>query len=106
MHERTRAQDLYQRILRARAVAPGKHFVTVQQTAFSLAINTATALGTALVLGAGSYYALQGQLTVGQLLVILSYISMVYHPLEQISANISSWNDSVRACALPESDAW
>jgi ABC-type multidrug transport system fused ATPase/permease subunit len=78
--------------------------VTVQQTAFSLAINTATALGTALVLGAGSYYALQGRLTAGELLVVLSYISMVYHPLEQISANISSLQQALigmeMACGL------
>jgi len=79
-------------------------FVTVQQTAFSLAVNTATALGTALVLGVGSYYALQGRLTAGELLVVLSYIAMVYHPLEQISTNVGSLTQTVVnmrvACAL------
>ena len=78
--------------------------VTVQQTAFSLAVNTATALGTALVLGVGSYYALQGRLTVGELLVVMSYISMVYHPLEQISTNVGSLTQTFVnmrvACAL------
>jgi len=69
--------------------------VTVQQTAFTLAVNTSTALGTGLVLLAGSYYALDGRLTVGELLVVLSYIAMVYHPLEQISTNISSLGQTV-----------
>jgi ATP-binding cassette subfamily B protein len=69
--------------------------VTVQQTAFSLAVNTSTALGTGLVLFAGSYYAIEGKLTVGQLLVVLSYISMIYHPLEQISTNIGSLTQTV-----------
>ena len=79
-------------------------FVTVQQTAFSLAVNTATALGTALVLGVGSYFALQGQLTAGQLLVIMSYISMVYQPLEQVSTHLGSLMQTLVgmrvACAL------
>ena len=64
--------------------------VTVQQTAFSLFVNSMTALGTALVLGVGGYFTLQGRLTVGQLLVIMSYIAMVYKPLEQIAKGVST----------------
>ena len=54
-----------------------------------------TAVGTALVLGFGSYQALNGQLTAGQLLVVLSYIAAVYKPLEQISHTIGSLQDKL-----------
>jgi ABC-type multidrug transport system fused ATPase/permease subunit len=69
--------------------------VTVQQTAFSLFVNTTTALGTALVLGVGGYFTLQGRLTVGQLLVVMSYIAMVYRPLEQISTTMGALQEQV-----------
>ena len=64
--------------------------LTVRQTLFSLVVNTATALGTALVLGLGAYHVIQGTVTVGQLLVVLAYIAAVYKPLEAISATIGS----------------
>ena len=67
--------------------------VTVQQTLFSLVINMTTAAGTALVLGLGAYHALQGQLTAGELLVVMSYIGSVYKPLEAISYTIGSLQD-------------
>jgi ATP-binding cassette, subfamily B, bacterial len=64
--------------------------LTVRQTVFSLVVNTATATGTAMVLGLGAYHVMQGGLTVGQLLVIMSYIAAVYKPLEAISTTIGS----------------
>jgi ATP-binding cassette subfamily B protein/subfamily B ATP-binding cassette protein MsbA len=64
--------------------------LTVRQTLFSLVVNTATAAGTALVLGVGAYHVLQGRLTIGQLLVIMAYIAAVYKPLEAISTTIGS----------------
>ncbi|HZT08336.1 MAG TPA: ATP-binding cassette domain-containing protein [Chloroflexota bacterium] len=67
--------------------------ITVRQTAFTLAVNTITAVGTALVLGLGAYQAMQGRLTAGQLLVILSYVAAVYKPLEQISYTIGLLQD-------------
>lgn len=67
--------------------------VTVRQTVFSLVVNTTTAAGTSLVLGFGAYAALQGRLTVGELMVVMSYISMIYKPLEQISTTIGSLQD-------------
>jgi ATP-binding cassette subfamily B protein len=62
--------------------------LTVRQTIFSLVVNTWTAAGTALVLGIGALHVIQGQLTVGELLVFLSYIAAVYGPLETISSTI------------------
>jgi ATP-binding cassette subfamily B protein len=62
----------------------------VRQTLFSLVVNSATAAGTALVLGLGAYHVMQGRVTIGQLLVVMSYIAAVYKPLEAISTTIGS----------------
>jgi ABC-type multidrug transport system fused ATPase/permease subunit len=68
--------------------------LTVRQTLFSLAVSMITATGTALVLGVGAYHAMQGQLTAGQLLVVLAYVAAVYKPLESISHTIGTLQDS------------
>jgi ABC-type multidrug transport system fused ATPase/permease subunit len=62
----------------------------VRQTAFSVIVSVLTAIGTALVLGFGAYQILQGELTGGHLLVMLTYVAAVYEPLETMSATISS----------------
>jgi ATP-binding cassette, subfamily B, bacterial len=64
--------------------------LTVRQTIFSLVVNMTTAIGTALVLGFGAYAVMEGRLTVGDLLVVVSYVAAVYKPLEQISTTIGS----------------
>lgn len=67
--------------------------ITVRQTAFSLAVNVITASGTALVLGFGAYKVLQNELTVGHLLVVMSYIAAVYTPLQTISSAVAPIQD-------------
>jgi ATP-binding cassette, subfamily B, bacterial len=67
--------------------------VTIRQTLFSLVVNMITAAGSALVLGLGASHVMKGQLTVGQLLVVIAYIAAVYKPLEQISYTIGSLQD-------------
>jgi ATP-binding cassette, subfamily B, bacterial len=62
--------------------------LTVWQTLFALGVTTATAAGTALVLGFGAWHVLQGQITLGQLTVLIYYIAAVYAPLESISNTI------------------
>jgi ATP-binding cassette subfamily B protein/subfamily B ATP-binding cassette protein MsbA len=64
--------------------------LTVRQTLFSLVVNTITAIGTALVLGFGAYRAVDGRITPGQLLVVMSYLALVYKPLETISGTVGS----------------
>ncbi len=64
--------------------------LTVRQTLFSLVVSMITASGTALVLGVGAWHVLQGQLTVGELLVVMGYIAAIYQPLEQISHTLGS----------------
>ena len=84
-HRRFRAQ--------AKQAVDERVGVTVRQTLFSLAVNTTTAAGTALVLGFGAHRAMQGRLTPGELVVVLSYIAAVYQPLEAISTTIGSLQD-------------
>jgi ATP-binding cassette subfamily B protein len=64
--------------------------VTTRQTVFSLAVNTITAVGTALVLSLGALHVLDNKLTVGELLVVMGYIAAIYQPLESISNAVSS----------------
>jgi ATP-binding cassette subfamily B protein len=62
--------------------------LTVRQTLFNLAVTTCTALGTALVFYFGFRDYFSGKLGTGELIVLLSYISAVYSPLEQISTTL------------------
>ena len=64
--------------------------VTVRQSLFSLTVNVTTAVGTAIVLGLGAYHVLLRQLTVGELLIVMSYVHSVYSPLRSISSTIGS----------------
>ena len=64
--------------------------VTVRQTLFSLVVNTTTAAGSTLVIGVGAWHVLKGDLSVGELLVLLGYIAAIYKPLEQLSGTVSS----------------
>jgi ABC-type multidrug transport system fused ATPase/permease subunit len=48
-----------------------------------------TAAGTALVLGFGAHHVLQGDMSTGELLVVMGYIASMYKPLEQISNTVS-----------------
>ncbi len=74
--------------------------ITVRQSTFSLAVDMTIALGTALVLGLGGYHALQGQLTAGQLLVVLAYVASIYKPLEAISYTIGSLQDQIAGLGM------
>jgi ATP-binding cassette, subfamily B, bacterial len=64
--------------------------LTVWQTLFSLGVTTATAAGTALVLGFGAAHVIQEKITLGQLTVLITYIAAVYQPLESISHTIGT----------------
>lgn len=64
--------------------------VTVKQTLFNGVVGLITATGTAAVLGLGAYQVRQGNLSVGELLVLLAYIRAVYTPLETISATMNT----------------
>ena len=82
-HEHQRLRDQGERANAARIN------LTVRQTLFSFAVAMTTATGSGLVLGYGAYEVLQGRLTLGQLLVILTYIASVYGPLESLSSTVA-----------------
>jgi ATP-binding cassette subfamily B protein/subfamily B ATP-binding cassette protein MsbA len=58
------------------------------QTAYSAVINALVAAGTALVVYVGARSVLQGMLSIGELLVFLSYLAQLYVPVNQIT---QSW---------------
>jgi ABC-type multidrug transport system fused ATPase/permease subunit len=64
--------------------------LTVRQTLFATVINVITGAGTALVLFFGAYQIIQGKLSGGSLLVMMSYVAAAYSPLQQISATFTS----------------
>jgi len=69
--------------------------LTVRETAFNLAVTGCTALGTALVFYFGFHERFSGNISTGELVVLLSYVAAVYQPLEQISTTIGSLNQQL-----------
>jgi ATP-binding cassette, subfamily B, bacterial len=69
--------------------------LTVSQSLYTLGVQTATAGGTSLVLGVGAWHVIQGKITVGELIVLMTYISSVYKPLEQISTTVGTIHEEL-----------
>ena len=65
--------------------------LTVRQTVFKLVVQLITSCGTAAVIGVGAYQAVQGKITPGELLVVLSYINQIYKPLEELTNTITAF---------------
>jgi ATP-binding cassette, subfamily B, bacterial len=65
--------------------------LSVRQTAFKLVVQLITSCGTAAVIGVGAYQAINGQISAGELLVILSYINQIYKPLEELTTTITTF---------------
>lgn len=82
-HQRFRAQG--QTSVKARI------HLTVLQTLFSMVVALLTAAGIGLVLFVGAQHVLSGALTIGQLLVLLTYINAMYQPLQTISSTATSF---------------
>ncbi len=59
--------------------------VTWKQALFGLMVAATTILGTALVLIVGGMHVIAGQMTVGSLIVVISYLGQVYGPLSSIA---------------------
>jgi ATP-binding cassette, subfamily B, bacterial len=58
------------------------------QTLYSGSVNVVVAIGTAVVVYAGARSVLSGNLTLGQLIVFVSYLAQLYQPINQIT---QSW---------------
>src|SRR4029078_974639 len=74
-HEYQRFRDQGETAVDARVKLTGR------QTAFSLLVSMIMAVGTAAILGIGAYQVLQGALTSGELLVMLSYTAADHRAL-------------------------
>ena len=59
--------------------------ITWQQSLFSVVVSTITILGTALVLIVGGMHVMRGQMTIGELTVVIAYLGAVYGPLSAIA---------------------
>jgi ATP-binding cassette, subfamily B, bacterial len=58
---------------------------TWQESLFTVVVATITMTGTALVLAVGGSLVLRGELTIGELLVVMAYLASVYGPLSSIA---------------------
>ena len=67
------------------AVMKARISITWQESLFSVVVSTVVIFGTALVLIVGGRHVLRGQMTIGQLTVVLAYLGMVYGPLSAIA---------------------
>ncbi|PAW78879.1 MAG: hypothetical protein B9S32_05720 [Verrucomicrobia bacterium Tous-C9LFEB] len=59
--------------------------LTMTNSVSSLVVGVIMALGTASILYVGTQHVISGKLTVGDLWIFLSYLAMLYQPLEQLS---------------------
>jgi ATP-binding cassette subfamily B protein len=65
---------------------------------FGLIVNSATAIGTALVLFLGVRNVLSGTLTVGSLYMVIAYLDELYTPLQHITSQIATTQSSLASC--------
>ncbi len=89
-----RRLEHYRFLTQGKTAVDARVRLTVHQTMFSLGVATAIALGTAIVLGFGAYHVLEGYITLGEMIVLISYIAAVYQPLEAISGTIGHLHQS------------
>jgi ABC-type multidrug transport system fused ATPase/permease subunit len=59
--------------------------LTWQQSLFSVVVTTITILGTALVIIVGGTHVMRGQMTIGDMTIVIAYLGAVYGPLSAIA---------------------
>jgi ABC-type multidrug transport system fused ATPase/permease subunit len=69
--------------------------LTVSQSVYTLGVQTASAAGISLVMGLGAWHVIQGKISIGELVVLITYITSVYQPLEQISATVGTIHEQL-----------
>jgi ATP-binding cassette, subfamily B, bacterial len=69
--------------------------LTVSQSLYTLGVQTATAAGISLVLGFGAWHVMQGKISLGELIVLMTYIASVYQPLEQLSLTVGTIHEQL-----------
>jgi ATP-binding cassette subfamily B protein/subfamily B ATP-binding cassette protein MsbA len=69
--------------------------ITWQESLFSVFVGTVTLFGTALVVIVGGMHVLRGEMTVGDLTVVVAYLGSVYGPLSSIAHTTGQLQGSV-----------
>ena len=87
--ERERFVDHSQKTVRARVR------LSFAEGVFGLLVNLGIALGTASVLYVGVRNVQSGNLSIGELLMVLAYLAQLYVPLESISDQVAKLQDSL-----------
>lgn len=72
-------------VARSGALVSGQVKVALIEGGFDLLVGLVLALGTASVLIIGARHALTGELSLGDLLMVMGYLAQLYRPLETIS---------------------
>jgi ATP-binding cassette, subfamily B, bacterial len=81
-------------IARSNRTVQARVRLSFTEGAFGLAVNVAIAIGTAAVLFVGVRHVQTGVLTVGELLIVMAYLSQLYDPLETISQKVGDLQSS------------
>jgi ATP-binding cassette, subfamily B, bacterial len=68
--------------------------LSLTEAGFGLAVNVAIAIGTAAVLFVGVRHVQSGVLTLGELLMVMAYLSQLYGPMETISQKVGDLQSS------------
>jgi ATP-binding cassette subfamily B protein len=69
--------------------------IVLTSSGLGLLVGLTTALGTAAVLFIGVRHVQAGLITVGELLVVMTYLAQLYAPLETISTKLADMQDSL-----------
>src|SRR5262249_47567891 len=71
--------------------APASVRPTAMSAWFGLLAGLVTTVGTAGIMWLGGYYALEGKITAGDILVFLAYLGHLYGPLDTLTHLASTW---------------
>lgn len=69
--------------------------LTVSQSLYTLGVQTASAFGISVVMGLGAWHVIEGKISIGELIVLITYITSVYQPLEQISSTVGTIHEQL-----------
>lgn len=69
--------------------------LAVAEATFGLSVNLVTAVGTAAVLFLGVLHVQDGTLTLGELLMVITYLSQLYGPLKTVSKKLATLQSSL-----------
>ena len=87
--ESSRYQTFGSEVMKARIA------ITWQESLFGVAVALVTITGTALVVIVGGTHVLNGEMTIGELTVVIAYLSAVYGPLSAIAHTTGQLNGAL-----------